>query len=359
MNSIFKNLKVIELANVLAGPAAGMFFAELGATVIKIENKSTRGDVTRSWKLPSENPKADSSAYFASVNWNKKSLFLDLKTEADKAVVLDLIKDADIVISNYKKGDDVKLGMDYQSLKEINPSLIYAHLSGFGEDSSRIAFDLVLQAETGFMFMNGTSESGPIKMPVALIDILAAHQLKEGILIAMISKMKTGKGSKVSVSLYDSAVTSLANQATNWLMGKQDPQPMGSLHPNIAPYGELFSTSDDKLIVLAIGNDKQFEQLCLILKNESLLKNEKFHTNTARVKNRKELFEIIKPLIQQINCENIMNQFYKKDVPAGIIKSVKEVFVGENAKKLILKESNIKGEHTERVSSIAFNISAT
>ena len=103
MNSIFKNLKVIELANVLAGPAAGMFFAELGATVIKIENKSTNGDVTRSWKLPSENPKADSSAYFASVNWNKKSLFLDLKKESDKAVVLDLIKDADIVISNYKK----------------------------------------------------------------------------------------------------------------------------------------------------------------------------------------------------------------------------------------------------------------
>ena len=359
MNSIFKNLKVIELANVLAGPAAGMFFAELGATVIKIENKSTNGDVTRSWKLPSENPKADSSAYFASVNWNKKSLFLDLKKESDKAVVLDLIKDADIVISNYKKGDDVKLGMDYRSLKAINPGLLYAHLSGFGEDSSRIAFDIVLQAETGFMFMNGTSESGPIKMPVALIDILAAHQLKEGILIAMINKMKTGKGSKVSVSLYDSAVTSLANQATNWLMGKEDPQPMGSLHPNIAPYGELFSTADDKLIVLAIGNDKQFEQLCLILKNESLLKNEKFHTNTARVKNRKELFEIIKPLIQQINCESLMNQFYKKDVPAGVIKSVKEVFVGANAKKLILKESTIKGEHTERVSSIAFKISTT
>ena len=197
MSAIFKNLKVIELANVLAGPAVGMFFAELGADVIKIENKTTNGDVTRSWKLTTENPNQKGSAYFASVNWNKKSLFLDLKDAFDKTKVLELIKDADIVIANYKKGDAEKLGMDYESLKKTNPKLIYAHISGFGEDSSRIAFDIVLQAETGFMFMNGTSESGPIKMPVALIDILAAHQLKEGVLVALIKRMQTNEGSKV------------------------------------------------------------------------------------------------------------------------------------------------------------------
>ncbi len=357
MNTFFKDLKVIELANVLAGPAVGMFFAELGASVIKIENKSTNGDVTRSWKLPTENPTADSSAYFAAVNWNKKSLFLDLKLEGDKKIILDLIKEADVVITNYKKGDDIKLGMDYQRLQLINPQLIYAHISGFGEESTRTAFDLVLQAETGFMFMNGTAESGPIKMPVALIDILAAHQLKEGILIAIINKIKTGKGSKVSVSLYDSAITSLANQATNWLMEKQDPQPIGSLHPNIAPYGELFLTADDKLIVLAIGNDKQFKQLCLVLKKESLLENEKFRTNSSRVKNRSELFEFLKALIRELNCNVLMNQFYKQDVPAGIIKSVKQVFEEENAKKLTLKETDLNGTLTERVKTIAFNVS--
>lgn len=353
---IFKDLKVIELANVLAGPAAGMFFAELGADVIKIENKATNGDVTRSWKLPSEDKNKNTSAYYASVNWNKKSLFVDIKNEQEKTKVYELIKDADIVISNYKAGDGVKLGMDHETLKKINPGLIYAHLSGFGENSSRTAFDIVLQAETGFMFMNGTAESGPIKMPVALIDILAAHQLKEGILVALINKIKTGKGSKVTVSLYDSAIASLANQATNWLMAGHDPQPVGSLHPNIAPYGEIFPTSDNKLIVLAIGSDKQFRQLCSILKTDALVEQENFSSNTSRVKNRNELFKILQPEIRKQNSKELLDAFIANDVPAGCIRSVKEVLGTENAKKLILSEKGEFGESTERIRSTIFNI---
>lgn len=357
MNTIFKDLKVIELANVLAGPAVGMFFAELGAEVIKFENKSTNGDVTRSWKLPSENPDSLISAYYASVNWNKKSVFVDLKNETDKSKVLELVRDADIIISNYKKGDDVKLGMDYENLKKINPKIIYAHLSGFGEDSRRTAFDIVLQAETGFMFMNGTAESGPVKMPVALIDILAAHQLKEGVLVALIKRMQNGEGSKVSVSLFDSAIASLANQATNWLMEKHNPQRIGSLHPNIAPYGEIFLSKDDQLIVLAIGNDKQFNQLCLALKIESLSKNELFFTNINRVKNRTSLFEILKPEIQKFNSEELMMHFIKHDIPAGKIKSIKDVFEDEKAQYLTLKENDPFGKTTTRVRSSIFNIS--
>ncbi len=354
MNTFFKDLKVIELANVFAGPAVGMFFAELGAHVIKIENKSTNGDVTRSWKLPSENPNDKGSAYYASVNWSKKSLFLDLKKKSDKAQALDLIRDADIVIANYKKGDAERLGMDYKNLKKINSKLIYAHLSGFGEDSSRTAFDIVLQAETGFMYMNGTTESGPLKMPVALIDILAAHQLKEGVLVAIIKRIKTGEGSKVSVSLYDSAIASLANQASNWLMVNHNPQPIGSLHPNIAPYGEVFSTLDKQLIVLAIGNDKQFKQLCSTLKTNSLFENEKFSSNTNRVKNRIALFEILKTEIQKYNSNDIMNDFINNDVPAGKIKSVKEVFAEEKTEKLILKEKDAFGENSIRTKSSIF-----
>lgn len=356
MDSIFKNLKVVELANVLAGPAVGMFFAELGAEIIKVENKSTNGDVTRSWKLPSENPKSKSSAYYASVNWNKKTVFADLKNEKDKTKILALIKKADIVIANYKKGDDKKLGMDYESIKKINPSLIYGHISGFGETSSRTAFDIVLQAETGFMFMNGTKKSGPIKMPVALIDILAAHQLKEGILVALLKKATTGKGSKVSVSLYDSAIASLANQATNWLMAKHNPQPIGSLHPNIAPYGEIFSTADKKQIVLAIGNDKQFKQLCFVLKLASLPKNEKFSSNTMRVKNRTALFEIIKKEIKKHDSESIMKQFIEKDVPAGKIKSVKEVLNNKQLNSMKLEEKDQFNEKSTRIKSAIFNI---
>ena len=303
MKSFFKDLKVVELANVLAGPAVGMFFAELGAEVIKIENKLTGGDITRSWKLPVEDKKLKTSAYFASVNWNKKSIFLDLNYKKDKQKVYDLICDADIVITNYKKGDDKKLGMDYATLCKINPKIIYAHISGYGENSNRTAYDLVLQAETGFMFMNGTPTSGPVKMPVAIIDLMAAHQLKEGILLALINKMKTGKGSKVTVSLFDSAIASLANQASNYLMANHNPEPIGSLHPNIAPYGEIFTTKDKRQIVLAIGSDKQFQRLCEILNLKEVAFNVKFSTNSERVKNRIELFEVINEKIAKCSYQ--------------------------------------------------------
>ena len=356
MNTFFKDLKVVELANVLAGPAVGMFFAELGAEVIKIENKSTNGDVTRSWKLPTENTGSDISAYFSSINWNKKSILCDLNNSDEKQKIYDLIKEADVVISNYKPGDDKKLGMDYETLKKINPKLIYANITGFGDDDPRTAYDLVLQAETGFMFMNGTVESGPIKMPVALIDVLAAHQLKEGILVALIKKLKTGEGSKVSVSLYDSAIASLANQASNWLMAGHNPQPSGSLHPNIAPYGEIFISSDNKMIVLAIGNNKQFEKLCTLLELESAELSTDFLTNTNRVKNRKLLFEILQNKIKNISSEKLMNDFIKNDIPAGEIKSLKDVFENEKARSLILSEKHPSGDVSKRVKTVAFSI---
>jgi crotonobetainyl-CoA:carnitine CoA-transferase CaiB-like acyl-CoA transferase len=357
MQRYFNELKVVELANVLAGPAAGMFFAELGAEVIKIENKRTGGDVTRSWKLPSEDLNSDVSAYYSSVNWNKKIQFLDLTDNHDKQKAYELIKTADVVIANYKKGDDGKLGMDFETLKKINPTLIYGHISGFG-DSSRTAFDLVLQAETGFMFMNGNPGSGPLKMPVALIDILAAHQLKEGILVAMIQKLKTGKGAKVSVSLYDAAIASLANQASNWLMAKHDPQPDGSLHPNIAPYGELFKTSDNAMIVLAIGNDKQFENLCKILDRTELLSDERFRNNTSRVKNRAELFTALRSAFEKADSKVLMERFVMADVPAGKICSVKDVFSAKAASDLVLHQPESQGAESLRVRTAIFTINS-
>jgi len=337
MNLFFKDLKIVELANVLAGPAVGLFFAELGAEVIKIENKLSGGDVTRSWKLAKENIDSKISAYYASVNWNKRSLMIDLNDRSEIEKVYQLIRNADVVICNYKFGDDQKLGMDYNSIKEINPGIIYGQITGFGNDSKRTAYDLVLQAETGFMYMNGTKNSGPVKMPVALIDVLAAHHLKEAILIALIKKLKTGQGSKVSVSLYDSAISSLANQASNWLMTGENPEPIGSLHPNIAPYGEMLTTSDNKTIVLAIGNNKQFELLCKILNCNSLINDPKFINNTQRVKNRKELYELLKPSFLQSKASVLMEKFIKNDVPAGQIKSVKEVFEDPLTQTLINK----------------------
>lgn len=356
MKEFFKDLKVIELANVLAGPAVGMFFAELGAEVIKIENKNTNGDVTRSWKLKTEDPSINYSAYYASVNWNKKVLLLDLRYEEDKKNVIELIREADIVISNYKPGDDKKLGLDYDTLKRIKPDIIYAHLTGFGDSIKRTAYDLILQAETGFMHMNGDKNSSPLKMPVAMIDILAAHQMKEAILVALIKKLKTNKGSHITVSLYHSAITALANQASNWLMAGHDPQPIGSLHPNIAPYGELYTSSDNRKIVLAIGNDKQFINLCRILNMESCGTHPDYSSNTQRVIHRSELYYLLQNKISTINSEELLNVAIQHDIPIGIIKSVKEVLDSPSNGQLILEEKIDDKVLSKRVKTVAFNL---
>ena len=223
LKNIFKGLKVLELASVLAGPAVGMFFAELGAEVTKVENPKVGGDVTRNWLSKGEQRKGY-SAYFSSVNWGKKHLMLDYSNPEELKQVLTLVADSDVIITNFKQGDDVKFGLDYRSLSAINSTLIYAQLNGFVSDPERPAFDAVLQAETGFMSMNGSEESGPIKMPVALIDVLAAHQMKEAILLGLINKLQNGKGALIEVSLEQAALASLANQATNWLMNKSIPQ---------------------------------------------------------------------------------------------------------------------------------------
>lgn len=333
MNQYFKDLVVIELAGVLAGPSAGLFFAELGARVIKIENPKTGGDVTRSWKLHSEDATDKTSAYYWSINAGKEILFLDLSLDKDLQHFYSFIKTADIVISNYKLDDDKKLKVDYTTLKEINPKLIYASINGFGNNNPRTAYDLILQAESGFMFMNGEKNASPLKMPVALIDILAGHQLKEAILIALLNKHKTNTGSHITVSLFDTAIASLANQATNWLIAHHLPTAQGSLHPNIAPYGEIFTTKDNHQITFAIGSDKQFKHLCEILNIESI---QEFSSNQLRISNRLPLFDVLNQQIQQLDFENLFNACLTHDVPIGKIRNLKEVFELPEAQQLLL-----------------------
>ncbi len=335
---MWQNLKVVELASVLAGPLVGSFFAELGASVIKVENKLLGGDVTRSWKLSSEDPNSKVSAYYAAANFGKESIFLDFTNAADYQTVLDLVQSADIVIQNFKPGDDLKLKLEAKRLLKLNPKLIVGCINGFGKESTRQAFDVVLQAETGFMYMNGTPDSGPVKMPVALIDILAAHHLKEAILIALIERGQNGKGQILHISLYDVAIASLANQANNWLMNQHIPQAMGTQHPNIAPYGDLYKTKDDKLLVLAIGSDKHFKLLCETLEIALPIQKE-FETNVARVNNREKLNQQISAKISRYSSEKISEVFFEKKLPFGIIKDLKEVFESPNAQKMILKSS--------------------
>jgi crotonobetainyl-CoA:carnitine CoA-transferase CaiB-like acyl-CoA transferase len=352
MNKPFSDLKVLELASVLAGPSVGLFFAELGATVIKIENPKTGGDITRSWKLQSEAADGKTSAYYWSINSHKEILFLDLTLRKDLQNFYNLIKTADILITNFKLGDDLKLKVDYDFLKTLNPTLIYASINGFGANSKRTAYDLILQAESGFMFMNGEKNASPLKMPVALIDILAGHQLKEAILIALLNKHKTKLGSHVSVSLFDTAIASLANQATSWLIANHLPTAQGSLHPNIAPYGEIFISKDNHQITFAIGSDKQFIQLCEILNLQVI---PEYSTNQLRVENRFSLFDLLNERIKQLDFETLFNNCLKHDIPIGKIRNLKEVFDLPEAQQLI-SSFDYQKNIIPSVKSIAFTI---
>jgi crotonobetainyl-CoA:carnitine CoA-transferase CaiB-like acyl-CoA transferase len=322
-----KNLKVIELSSVLAGPLVGTFFAELGAKVIKVEHKKTGGDVTRTWRLSDESPDNTVSAYYASANYGKECLFLDYSLNDDYQLLTELIKSADIVLVNFKPGDAEKFNLTYQDLKMLKP---------------------------GFMAMNGEEGGLPLKMPLAMIDILAAHQLKEGILCALIERQFSGKGAHVKVSLFDAAVSSLANQAANFLMNNHIPRAIGSLHPNIAPYGELFQTADGHYIVLAVGSDKQFAQLCNAIDAQELLNDSKFVNNPQRVINRKELEAHLKPYFGRKSVAELEALLLQYAVPFGRVRNLKEVFELHKAKALIRRHV-IEGQECITVKTICFS----
>ncbi|MEO8471375.1 MAG: CaiB/BaiF CoA-transferase family protein [Chryseolinea sp.] len=342
---MFNELKVLELASVLAGPAVGQFFAELGASVIKVENLKTNGDVTRTWKTFGEDTD-DRSAYFSAVNWGKRSISINLDHREGLSIVHELVRQSDIVVASYKPGDAKRLGVDYESVSKIYPQIIYGEISGYGSEDQRVGYDAVIQAESGFMFMNGEPGQASLKMPVALIDILAAHQLKEGILLAMLRQTKTGEGAHVRVSLLQAAISSLANQATNWLVGRRIPQKQGSTHPNISPYGDVFLSATGSEILLAIGTDNQFQILCEVIDVQQLRDDPRFATNTLRVQYRRELHEILQTAISKFSTDLLMTKLSLSKIPAGVIRSVNQVFELPAAKEIMLHSSDREGVKT-------------
>lgn len=351
----FKHLHIIELSSVLAGPLTGTFFAELGAKVIKIENRKTQGDVTRSWKSASEDSSSNYSAYYAAANYGKKSLMADLSDPIEIAQLYESIAQSDILLVNFKKGDAEKFGLDYARLKKINPRLIYAEITGFGADDPRTAYDAILQAETGYMSMNGQADGPSTKMPVALIDVLAAHQLKEGILVALLQRAASAKGAKVSVSLYDAAVASLANQASAYLMNQDIPKKMGSAHPTIAPYGDVFKTKDGLELLFAIGNEAHFKVLCDILEIPEIITDSRFESNQQRVLHRTALIEIIQDKVKDWKREALYFALLHEQIPVGCIRDMKEVFENDKSESLILSESK-EGVLSKRVKTVIFQI---
>jgi crotonobetainyl-CoA:carnitine CoA-transferase CaiB-like acyl-CoA transferase len=342
---MFENLKVLELASVLAGPGVGQFFAELGATVLKVENPKTSGDVTRSWKAAGEQTD-DRSAYFCAVNWGKQSIVINLDSAEGQRIVHKLAEQCDIVIASYKPNDAEKIRVDYQTLRKLNASLIYGSITGYGPNEPRVGYDAVIQAEAGFMFLNGEPGRSSLKMPVALIDILAGHQLKEGILLALLRRQKTGEGALIEVSLLQSAIASLANQATNWLVGGKIPQKQGSAHPNIAPYGDVFNTEEGHEILLAVGNDRQFRDLCELLDLIEIATDEKFQTNAVRVNNRVVLHHVLQDKFALRSSKTVLAELNICKIPAGRIQNIQEVFDTPQARELILENGSIRGVRT-------------
>lgn len=359
MNINFKNndlpfagLKVLDLSSILAGPLTGSFFAELGAKVVKIENKLTKGDSTRQWKLLSEDKNNPYSAYYCSANYGKEILLMDLATFEDRESLNTYLSTYDIVISNFQKKTAQKLGLEPDVLLNNFPHLIIAQLSAYDYDDPRPGYDLVMQGESGWISMNGTDTDHLAKLPVAIIDIIAAHQMKEAILIAMLKKMTNGNGSILHVSLFKSAISALANQASNYLMEGHIPKPIGTLHPNITPYGDLFTSADEHKFILAVGSDAQFKKLWFSLISDGNLYNT-FEYNSERLLHRASLQGILQQHFGKLTFQEISGLMQLNNIPFCSIKDLKEVFTDSLAKEMI-KITNFDKIIGQSVSNVAF-----
>ncbi len=333
--TILEGIKVLDLSTVLAGPSVGTFLAELGADVTKIE--SPQGDVTRTWYSTHED-QTTTSAYYLSVNAHKNLQVLDLNQ--DRSALEARIAQADILLMNFKSSDEIKFDLKPETLLQRYPKLIIGKIKGFEHEEGRVAYDVAIQAETGFMSINGEKSSEPLKLPIAFMDIMAAHQLKEGLLCALLDKTKTGKGMLVECSLESAGVVSLMNQGSNFLKTGQVPIASGSLHPNIAPYGEQIVFNDNVRVVLAIGSDKQFTSLCHALQCVSVCNDPRFSNNVSRVQNRHELHQILLAAAEQISFQTIREHFIKDNVPFGEIKTIDRVMQSKTAKEKLTFHSN-------------------
>jgi crotonobetainyl-CoA:carnitine CoA-transferase CaiB-like acyl-CoA transferase len=345
---IFSGLKILDLSSVLAGPSVASFFAELGAEVIKVE--SHQGDVTRTWFAKGEDLES-TSAYYQSVNHHKKVITLDLNK--DRKELNPIIADSDIVIHNFKFGDDEKFQLTEKDIRSVQPNIIIAAIKGFENDHQRVAYDVVLQAETGFMSINGEKDSPPLKMPVAFMDVMAAHQLKEGVLCALYHRLKTGNGSNLHCSLEMAGIASLMNQGSIYLKSKIVPKANGSLHPTICPYGEILTFMDGEKIVLAIGSQRQFNDLCVLLGLSDLPLDIRFKDNISRVNHRKELILILQKASEQIALSTIYNLLLEHKVPFGKIKTIDEVI--STAKEIGALEID-RETQTSFIKSVAFEL---
>lgn len=322
-----KGLRVVELARILAGPWIGQTLADLGAEVIKVE--APEGDDTRRWGPPFlDRPRPDGgteqvAAYFHAANRGKSSITCDFADADDLARLKDLIATADVVVENFKVGGLKRFGLDYESLSAGNPRLVYASVTGFGQDGPRAGqpgYDFLIQGMCGIMDLTGEPDGEPQKVGVAWIDIFTGLYGVIGIQAALAERERSGKGQRVDLSLLDTGVAVLANQAMNQMIGGATPRRLGNAHPNIVPY-QLFPAADGHVII-ACGNDRQFAGLCRALGLEGLADDPAYSTNPARVANRERLCPMIAEATARLPRAAIIAAMEAAGVPAGPINSV-------------------------------------
>ena len=327
------HLRVLDLSRILAGPWATQMLGDLGADIIKVERPRS-GDDTRSWGPPfademtgdADRDAAARSAYFCSVNRNKRSLAIDITAPDGAEILRRLACESDVLVENFKVGGLAKYALDYETLRAINPRLVYCSITGFGQDgpdAHRAGYDFMIQGMGGLMSVTGEAGGMPMKVGVALVDVLTGTNAATAILAAVMHAQRTGEGQHIDMSLFDVSVASLANQALNYLVSSSVPGRLGNAHPNIVPY-QAFATSDGH-IILAVGNDSQFGKFCDIAGLDGLAANPDYATNKARVTNRASLLPHIEAAMAKQTTGWWLDRLGNTGVPAGPINTIDSV----------------------------------
>lgn len=323
MAGALDGIKVLDLTRVLAGPYCTMILGDLGAEVIKVEAPGGSDD-TREWGPPFA---GGESAYYLCVNRNKRAITLDLKSDKGIEVIKELVKRSDIVIENFKHGTMEKWGIGYEELKNINPGIIHCSITGFGHNGpykDLPGYDFIIQAMSGLMSITGTKESGPLKVGVAISDLVTGQYAAIGILAALQERNRSGVGQSIDISLFDSQIATLANVASNYLISGKVPQRLGNQHPNIVPYQSL-PTLDGEMAV-AVGNDRQFAKFVHVLGLADLAEDERFVTNNKRLQHRDELIEILSERMKEKPASEWLGLLREQGIPAGPINTVADMF---------------------------------
>ena len=321
-DSPLSGLTVLDFTRVLSGPYCTMLLADMGARVIKIEQPG-RGDDTRAWGPPFVNGE---SSYFLSINRNKESLTLDLKSASARPIIDALLERADVLVENFRPGTMERLGLSYDTLRTIHPRLVYCSISGFGQTGPRSAepgYDAVIQGEAGLMSITGAADGPPYRLGVAIADIVSGMFAAQGVAFALLARGRTGRGQRVDIGMLDATAALLTYQAGIYFATGATPGRMGNRHPTIVPY-ETFEASDGDFVV-AVGNDEQWRRFCRIVEADTLAADDRFATNRARVINYKELRPLLAERLKRRSRNDWVEALKADGVPCGSVRAVSEV----------------------------------